>query len=151
VNGALTGVRVFANTALPGKAAAGGFDGLYTYDVYAYDGSSFPRVCASARKLHLVCAPSVGPGYDARVTGDGRMRPRNDGETYDGMWRSALRARADIVTITSYNEWSEGTQIEAAGHGGRYESYDGAYGLHGRAAQRAYVTRTRYWTALTGR
>src|SRR5262249_35846539 len=41
VNHALTGVRVFANTGLAGKAAAGGFAGLYTYDVYAYDGSSF--------------------------------------------------------------------------------------------------------------
>ena len=66
VNGSLRGVRLFANTALPGKAAAGGFAGLYTYDVYEYDGSSFPRMCESARSLHLVCAPSVGPGYDAR-------------------------------------------------------------------------------------
>ena len=41
----------------------------------------------------------------------------------------------------------EGTQIEPAGHGGGYESYDGAYGLHGRAAQRAYITRTAYWTS----
>jgi hypothetical protein len=58
-----------------------------------------------------------------------------------------LRAGADIVTITSYNEWSEGTQIEPAGHGGRYESYSGTYGLRGRAAQRAYIMRTAYWTS----
>jgi hypothetical protein len=146
VNRSLTGVRMFANTSLPGKAAAGGFTGLYTYDVYAYDGSSYPRVCASARKLHLVCAPSVGPGYDGRSAGDGRVRPRNDGETYDGMWRSALRAHADMVTITSYNEWHEGTQIEPAADAGlQYESYDGAYGLHGKAAQRAYLDRTAWW------
>ena len=44
------------------------------------------------------------------------------------MWNAALHAGADMVTITSYNEWGEGTQIEPAGHGGRYESYDGAYG-----------------------
>ena len=30
------------------------------------------------------------------------------------MWRAAIAARADRVTITSYNEWHEGTQIEPA-------------------------------------
>jgi glycoprotein endo-alpha-1,2-mannosidase len=146
VNIGLSGVRLFANTSLPGKAAAGGFAGLYTYDVYQYDGSSFPRMCASARRLNLVCAPSVGAGYDARATGDTRFRDRAFGATYDAMWRSALRARADVVTITSYNEWHEGTQIEpAADVGSRYESYDGAWGLHGKVAQRAYLDRTAWW------
>jgi glycoprotein endo-alpha-1,2-mannosidase len=139
-------VRLFANTALPGKAAAGGFAGLYTYDVYQYDGSSFPRVCESARNLHLVCAPSVGPGYDARAIGDPRVRPRADGGTYDGMWRSAIRAQADMVTITSYTEWHEGTQIEPSVEAGfRYMSYDGAWGLVGVGAQRAYIDRTAWW------
>ena len=143
----LSGVRLFANTSLPGKALAGGFDGLYTYDVYIYDGSSFPRVCASARKLGLLCAPSVGPGYDAaRATGDTRIRSRARGAAYDRMWRGAVRAAADVVTITSYNEWHEGTQIEPArAEGPSYLSYDGAYGLVGGAAQRAYLERTRMW------
>jgi hypothetical protein len=147
VNHGFYGVRLFANTALPGKAAAGGFAGLYTYDVYQYDGSSFPRVCESARSLRLLCAPSVGPGYDARAIGDARIRSRANGATYDGMWRSAIRARADIVTITSYNEWHEGTQIEPCVEAGmRYMSYDGAWGLVGRSAQRAYLDRTAMWT-----
>jgi len=146
VNHDLHGVRLFANTALPGKAAAGGFAGFYTYDVYEYDGSSFPRICESARALKLVCAPSVGPGYDARAMGDPRIRPRANGSTYDGMWRSAIRARADMVTITSYNEWHEGTQIEPSREAGvRYMSYDGAWGLYGRAAEHAYLDRTGFW------
>ena len=147
LNERLTGVRLFANTSLPGKARAGGFDGLYTYDVYIYDGTSFPRVCASARRLGLVCAPSVGPGYNAtRATGDDRVRGRAQGKVYDRMWRGAVRAEADVVTITSYNEWHEGTQIEAARNvGKRYESYEGAYGLTGRAARRAYIDRTTMW------
>ena len=147
LNQRLSGVRLFANTSLPGRAQAGGFAGLYTYDVYLYDGSSFPRVCASARRLGLVCAPSVGPGYDAsRATGDPRKRSRKRGATYDVMWRGAVRGRASIVTITSYNEWHEGTQIEPARAVGEpYASYDGAYGLVGLPAQRAYLDRTAMW------
>ncbi len=147
LNRGVPGARLFANTNMPGKALAGGFAGLYTYDVYIYDGSSFPRMCASARRLGLLCAPSVGPGYDAfRATGDPRRRSRERGATYDGMWRGAVRAHAPIVTITSYNEWHEGTQIEPArAVGSPYASYDGAYGLVGQPAQRAYLDRTAAW------
>jgi glycoprotein endo-alpha-1,2-mannosidase len=146
-NKALSGVRLFADTPLPGKAAAGGFAGLYTYDIYTYSGSSFPRLCASARRLGLVCAPSVGPGYDGRrATGDPDVRSRLNGATYDAMWRAAIAAHTPVVTITSYNEWHEGTQIEPA-RAGRpgYESYNGAWGLHGKAAERAYLDRTAFW------
>jgi glycoprotein endo-alpha-1,2-mannosidase len=143
---ALQGVRVFANTALAGTAKKGGFDGLYTYDVYVYDGSSFPRLCNQAWKLGLLCAPSVGPGYDARrATGDARVRSRLRGARYDWMWRKAVHSRADIVTVTSYNEWHEGTQIEPAAAGGAYASYDGAWGLRGRKAEGAYLRRTAHW------
>jgi glycoprotein endo-alpha-1,2-mannosidase len=146
------GVRLFAQTNRVGFAARAGFAGFYTYDILLYDGAKFDRLCAQARAAGILCAPSVGPGYEAAAaTGDTRVKPRLDGGTYDSMWRAANDAGADIVTITSYNEWSEGTQIEPAGHGGRYESYEGAYGLHGRAAARAYITRTRYWTTLTAR
>jgi glycoprotein endo-alpha-1,2-mannosidase len=143
----LVDVRVFANTALAGLARDGGFDGLYTYDVYVYDGSSFPRVCAQARKLGLLCAPSVGPGYDARrATGDLRLRPRLRGVRYDWMWGKAVQSRADLVTVTSYNEWHEGTQIEPArAVGGAYASYNGSWGLRGRRAESAYLERTAYW------
>jgi glycoprotein endo-alpha-1,2-mannosidase len=145
----LTGMRVFAQTGYVGFAARAGFAGFYTYDVLTYGGAKFVRLCTEAHALGLLCAPSVGPGYDAlRATGDTRVKPRDDGHTYDSMWHCALHAGADIVTITSYNEWSEGTQIEPAGHGVGYESYDGAYGLHGRAAQSAYLRETARWTAI---
>jgi glycoprotein endo-alpha-1,2-mannosidase len=142
------GFRVFADTALPGFAKTGGFDGFYTYDVYLYDGTSFPRICASAHRLGLLCAPSVGPGYDARrATGDARVRDRRAGARYDAMWRRALAAGADLVTVTSYNEWHEGTQIEPArAVRGPYGSYNGAWGLQGKPAQTAYLQRTAWWT-----
>jgi glycoprotein endo-alpha-1,2-mannosidase len=142
------GLRLFAQTSRVGFAAAAGFAGFYTYDIVVYHGGKFDRLCAQARAAGILCAPSVGPGYDAwQATGDMHWKPRRNGATYDTMWKAALDAGADFVTITSYNEWGEGTQIEPAGHGGRYESYDGAYGLHGRAAERAYIKRTAYWTS----
>ena len=62
------------------------------------------------------------------------------------MWSSAIRARPDVVTVTSYNEWHEGTQIEPArSNNSGYESYEGAWGLRGRAAETAYLDRTAFW------
>jgi glycoprotein endo-alpha-1,2-mannosidase len=150
-NSRLSGVRVFANTSLVGKAAKGGFTGLYTYDVYLNDGGSFRRICAAARRVNLICAPSVGPGYNAvSATGDPRTRSRLAGARYDAMWRQALASGAPIVTITSYNEWHEGTQIEPARATPGYESYDGAYRRKGATAENAYLERTRMWVwALT--
>ncbi len=147
LNARLEGVRTFANTNLAGRAVAGRFDGLYTYDVLMFDGVLFPRLCAQARRLGLLCAPSVGPGYNARrATGDTRVRLRRNGATYDSMWRGAIKAHADLVTITSYNEWHEGTQIEPARASRRgYQGYDGAWGLRGRAAETAYLDRTVFW------
>ena len=141
------GIRVFAHTSMAGKAVKGGFQGLYTYDVLVYDGGSFRRMCTAARRLNLACAPSVGPGFDAfRATGDARLRGRADGRWYDHMWAAAVRATPDVVTITSYNEWHEGTQIEPArAYAGPYATYDGAWGLTGASAERAYLDRTAYW------
>jgi len=147
------GSTVFAQTALVGAAAAGGFDGVYTYDIVVYGGGKFARLCAQAHAMKLVCAPSVGPGYDARRgSGDPIVKSRRNGAAYDSMWKMAIAAGADRVTITSYNEWHEGTQIEPASseptRRGRYRylNYDGAWGLRGVAAEGAYLTRTRYWS-----
>jgi hypothetical protein len=146
------GVRLFAQTHLVGWAAAGRFDGVYTYDVLVFTGDRFARLCDQARKVKLLCAPSVGPGYDARrAVADARVRPRRQGRTYDGMWQSAIRAGADLVTITSYNEWHEGTQIEPARARRGYHAYDGAWGTRGRDSERAYLDRTAFWTARFSR
>jgi hypothetical protein len=141
-----TGLRLFAGTQLVGFAAAGRFDGFYTYDFIDYGADKFARLCAQAHALHLLCAPSVGPGYDGLRAGEAPvLSGRRDGATYDDLWTAALAAHPDLVTITSFNEWGEGTQIEpAAAHRG-YRAYDGAWGLTGVAAQMAYLVRTAYW------
>jgi glycoprotein endo-alpha-1,2-mannosidase len=147
----LSDVRVFGHTTLVGRAKASGFDGLYTYDVVTWNGALFKRLCTQAHAAGLLCAPSVGPGYDARLaTRHEVVRPRNDGLTYDRLWKTALKAGADIVTITSYNEWQEGTQIEPARVAVGKPSYEGAWGKTGVSAQRAYLDATARWTARLG-
>lgn len=162
LNDRTTGVQVFAQTGNVTRAVAGRFRGVYTYDIVTYTSKTFARLCAKARAAGLICAPSVGPGYEAeRATGDARRRPRRDGVTYDSMWAAAIEAGAERITITSYNEWHEGTQIEPARTPAprrpaampverAYESYDGAYGLRGRAAETAYLGRTRLWSSVFG-
>jgi glycoprotein endo-alpha-1,2-mannosidase len=141
--------RFFAETDRVGWAAKAGFDGVYTYDIVSHGAASLGRLCQQARAAGLLCAPSVGPGYDARAVRESDVvEPRDNGATYDGLWRAAIRAAPDEVTITSYNEWHEGTQIEAAAAVRGYENYNGAWGRRGLAAERAYLDRTAYWTGL---
>jgi glycoprotein endo-alpha-1,2-mannosidase len=143
------GMRLFAGTELVGFAAAAGFDGFYTYDFIDFGGGKFTRLCSQAHAHNMLCAPSVGPGYNGVRAGELSVtKPRSNGQTYDRLWKAAVRAHPDVVTITSYNEWGEGTQIEPAAARAGYRSYDGAWGLHGKAAQTAYLTRTAYWSAI---
>ena len=56
---------------------------------------------------------------------DSRIRPwnaaawryRGMGKYYEDMWAAAVASQPAVVAITSYNEWGEGTQIEAAASG----------------------------------
>src|SRR6202043_761544 len=74
------GLRLFAATELVGFAAAGHFDGFYTYDFINYGAAKFSRLCAQAHAVHLLCAPSVGPGYDGIRAGAAAVRSgRRDG------------------------------------------------------------------------
>ena len=99
-----------------GAAAAAGFDGVYTYDIVTYGGDKF----ASALQRGARAASALRAVGRARATtrgaasGDPRVKPRRNGATYDAMWRAAIARGADRVTITSFNEWHEGTQIEPA-------------------------------------
>jgi glycoprotein endo-alpha-1,2-mannosidase len=141
-------LRVFAGDEDVGFAVQGRFTGFYTYDFVNFGGAAFIRLCNEAHRAGLLCAPSVGPGYDGARAGEPPVtKPRRNGATYDALWTAAIRAHPDYVTITSYNEWGEGTQIEPAVARPGYRSYGGSWGLTGVAASTSYLTRTAYWTA----
>jgi len=99
-----------------------GFDGFYTYfaaNGFSYGSSwkNWKSLASYAYKNSLIFIPSVGPGYV-----DTRIRPWNSKNTharrkglyYESAWRTAVGAPSKIVSITSFNEWHEGTQIEPA-------------------------------------
>jgi hypothetical protein len=135
-------------------AAAAQFNGVYTYEAVRYEGADLVAFCASARRVGLVCAPAVSPGFTSIRAGGSPSyaRSRDNGATYDQRWMGAIGAHPDLVAITSYNEWHEGSMIEPAmpkclSASFCYLNYDGAYGLFGTAAGAAYLGRTGVWSA----
>lgn len=100
----------------------GGFDGIYTY--FAADGFTYGSRRASwsdLKKFSLqsssIFIPSVGPGYiDTRVRPWNSQNSRNrlDGDYYNKGMDIATDLNPSIISITSFNEWHEGTQIEKA-------------------------------------
>ncbi|XP_043973965.1 glycoprotein endo-alpha-1,2-mannosidase-like protein [Gambusia affinis] len=101
---------------------AGGFDGMYTY--FASNGFSFGSSHQNWKAIKAFCdgnnllfIPSVGPGYidtSIRPWNNHNTRNRVNGRYYETVLQAALNVRPEIVTITSFNEWHEGTQIERA-------------------------------------
>ena len=106
-------------------ASEGGFDGLYTYFASTdfSDGTrlaEWPRLTTWARQHSKLFVPCVGPGYDdsrIRPWNAGSWRYRSMGKYYQEMWAGAVEASPLVIAVTSYNEWGEGTQIEAAASG----------------------------------
>ena len=69
------------------------------------------------QRSSLLFVPSVGPGYiDTRVRAcNGQTtRHRRKGEYYKMAWRTASSLLPKFISITSFNEWHEGTQIETS-------------------------------------
>lgn len=111
-----------------GEVQRSGFHGIYTYFVakgfsYGSDTKHWEYICDFCHENDMDFVPSVGPGYD-----DSRVRPWNGGNTHirnDGVYyreymnaaracheKAVKKGRSSVVSITSYNEWHEGTQIE---------------------------------------
>ena len=104
------------------ELVASAFDGFYTY--FASDGFTFGSTTRNwhilksyANKENMLFIPSIGPGYN-----DERVRPwnarntkrRENGGYYEQSFEAVVNVKSEIITITSFNEWHEGTQIEKA-------------------------------------
>ena len=89
--------------------------------------------------------PSMGPGYNdekVRPWNKVNLKKREGGIYYDKMFKSALETQPDILSITSFNEWHEGTQIEPAiykkHNNFNYDDYEPREPDY-------YLKRTKYW------
>jgi hypothetical protein len=79
----------------------------------------------SAHGASRLWTAGVIPGWDeSRVQPPrpaAKVFPRDGGAAYEANWRGALASNPEWITITSYNEWFEGTQIEpSSSYGARY-------------------------------
>ena len=100
----------------------GGFDGFYTYFASTYFSygstpANWPYMAKFAADHNKLFVASVGPGYNdtgIRPWNAQNTKARNGGDYYRAMFTDAIDAKPDYISITSYNEWGEGTQVEPA-------------------------------------
>lgn len=120
---------VIGNSTQPDWVDGGHFDGLYNYATLHLE-TEGGFAWAQGLPPGAWYVPSVIPGMSARRIGypENTYVPRQNGITYVGQWNAALGTGVEpqMVTITSFNEWHEGTLIEPAAAGannGRGYSY----------------------------
>ncbi|XP_041462899.1 glycoprotein endo-alpha-1,2-mannosidase-like [Lytechinus variegatus] len=98
------------------------FDGFYTYFAssgftYGSRWKNWKLLADFAQKRNLLFVPSVGPGYvdtQIRPWNDMNTKHRANGDYYERSLQAATKVKPDIISVTSFNEWHEGTQIERA-------------------------------------
>lgn len=146
---------VFAQTTDLSRVAH--FGGIYTYGGMDMT-SSWKWLADYCKANGMLWAPSVQPGYIDDRAVPGNTVPnidRRNGATYDEQWTKALdpaqTGSPDYITVTSFNEWHEGSQIEPTrnnpptGYG--YLTFLGAYGRNDASAELSYIDRTAYWVS----
>jgi len=141
------GALIIGNALDPKRINNDHFDGLYNYATFNVDvGEEF--VWARSLPKDTLYVPSVVPGFSAKRIAypESTYFPRRNGAAYDEQWTLALGTYVEpfMVTITSFNEWHEGSQIEPAvdgmtnGMGYKYKSY-------GKLGPEGYLNLTRKW------
>ncbi|HEY42608.1 MAG TPA: protein kinase [Anaerolineae bacterium] len=139
------GGLVIAQTIEANWIDRGHFDGMYNYVTLNHvPGESFNWAWNIPQ--HAWYVPSVIPGFSGQRIGypESYNVPRRDGATYEEQWRTALGTSVEpqMVTITSFNEWHEGTQIEPADMG-KTNNRDFTYSDYGELGPEGYLRLTR--------
>ena len=123
------------------------FDGLYNYATLHLEQEGGFAWAASLPPEALYI-PSVIPGFSAARVGysSDTTLPRLDGTTYANQWTAALGTPVQpaMVTVTSFNEWHEGTMIEPC-VAGADDGLGNPYADFGALPPEGYLTLTRQW------
>jgi hypothetical protein len=141
------GALIIANTTQGSWIEGGHFDGLYNYaSLHLEENGGFDW--ARALPPDSLYVPSVIPGFSAKRVGYPATTyvPRENGRTYDAQWTSALGTGVEpaLVTITSFNEWHEGSLIEPPQFGFG-DGNGNAYADFGSLPPEGYLALTREW------
>jgi hypothetical protein len=94
-----------------------GYWGLLNHNMVAVDQRFRTQINTynTTHRTKKIWAAGVEPGYDdTRVSGRSFTYrvPRLNGATYTTSWTAAMASQPEWITITTFNEWFEGSTIE---------------------------------------
>lgn len=138
---------VIANSLKSDWIGGSHFDGLYNYASLHLEQTNGFNWARSLPPDSLYI-PSVIPGFSAKRVGyaDTTYVPRENGSTFDAQWTAALGTGVEpaLVTITSFNEWHEGSMIEPP-RSGASDGNGYSYADFGRLSPEGYLNLTHDW------
>jgi hypothetical protein len=99
------------------------FDGVHLFSAASWTGDATATYKSMRTKVDAASARTgerkfwaagVAPGWDNSREGSPTpvLVSRSDGAYYSQRWDSAIASNPDIITVTSWSEWGEGTEIE---------------------------------------
>jgi hypothetical protein len=127
----------------PTWTTTGNFDGMFGYGDEALTAA---RTLAQSLPTGAWYVPTSMPGFNAyRSKGWTGIVDRANGATYQQAWEAALNFGIDapMFSVTSFNEWSETTQIEPCGEGKDTDGF--TFQDYGTVGPTGYLTATAAW------